>query len=146
MNAGFVSLGRGDFIVAVARDISDRKRVEEQLRRSEERFRSLIQYSSDIITILNPDGTIRYESPAFYRLFGYREEKILAEARSSSFILTIWTVRCRSFARNFTFQDLRSRSYLSSAKQMEDISPSKSLGTISSTTPISKESSSIVAT
>ena len=80
VNAGFVSLGRGDFIVAVARDISDRKRVEEQLRRSEERFRSLIQYSSDIITILNPDGTIRYESPAFYRLFGYREEKILGRS------------------------------------------------------------------
>lgn len=79
VNAGFVPLGRSDFVVAVARDISDRERPEEQLRQSEERFRTLIQYSSDIITILNPDATIRYESPAFYRLFGYREEDVLGK-------------------------------------------------------------------
>ncbi|MEX5218306.1 MAG: PAS domain S-box protein [Nitrospira sp.] len=77
VNAGFGALGRGDVIVAIARDISDRERAEEQLRQSEERFRTLIQYSSDIITVLNPDATIRYESPAFYRLFGYREEDVL---------------------------------------------------------------------
>ena len=77
VNAGFVRLSRGDFIVAVSRDISDRERAEEQLRQSEERFRTLIEYSSDIITVVNPDATIRYESPAFYRLFGYREEEVL---------------------------------------------------------------------
>ncbi|HEX2055879.1 MAG TPA: PAS domain S-box protein, partial [Nitrospiraceae bacterium] len=79
VNAGFVSIGRGDFIVAVARDISDRERAEEQLRRSEERFRTLMEYSSDIISILNPDATIRYKSPAFYRLFGYREEDVVGQ-------------------------------------------------------------------
>jgi PAS domain S-box-containing protein len=79
INAGFVTVGRGEFVVAVARDISDRERAEKQLRRSEHRFRTLIQYSSDIITILNPDATIRYKSPAFYRLFGYREEEVLGQ-------------------------------------------------------------------
>lgn len=77
VNAGLGTLGQGDVIVAIARDISGRERAEEQLRQSEERFRTLIQYSSDIITILNPDATIRYESPAFYRLFGYREDEVL---------------------------------------------------------------------
>lgn len=79
INAGLITLGRGDFIVAVARDISDRERAEKRLRRSEERFRTLIQYSSDIMTILNPDATIRYKSPAFYRLFGYREDEVLGQ-------------------------------------------------------------------
>jgi PAS domain S-box-containing protein len=79
VNAGFVTVRGGDYIVAVARDISDRERAEKQLRHSEERFRTLIQYSSDMITILNPDATIRYKSPAFYRLFGYREEDILGK-------------------------------------------------------------------
>ncbi len=32
-----------------------------------------------MITILNPDATIRYKSPAFYRLFGYREEDIVGK-------------------------------------------------------------------
>ncbi|HJR75546.1 MAG TPA: PAS domain S-box protein [Nitrospiraceae bacterium] len=79
VNAGFVTVRGGDYIVAVARDISDRERAEKQLRHSEERFRTLIQCSSDMITILNPDATIRYKSPAFYRLFGYREEEILGK-------------------------------------------------------------------
>jgi PAS domain S-box-containing protein len=77
VNAGFVTIGAGDFIVAVARDISDRERAEERLRQSEERLRMLMEYSSDIITILNADATIRYKSPAFFRLFGYREEDVL---------------------------------------------------------------------
>jgi PAS domain S-box-containing protein len=50
---------------------------QERLRQSEERLRTLMEYSSDIITILNADATIRYKSPAFYRLFGYREEDVL---------------------------------------------------------------------
>ncbi len=44
---------------------------------SEERFRSLIQNASDLIMILDEDGTIRYESPATERILGYRlEERI----------------------------------------------------------------------
>jgi two-component system sensor histidine kinase/response regulator len=41
------------------------------LRRSEQYFRSLIENASDIITILNADGTVRYESPAIARVLGY---------------------------------------------------------------------------
>lgn len=41
------------------------------LRRSEERFRSLVQNSADIIMVLRADGTIAYESPAVERVLGY---------------------------------------------------------------------------
>ena len=44
------------------------------LRRSEERFRSLVRNSSDIILILRADGTIAYESPAVERVLGYAVE------------------------------------------------------------------------
>jgi diguanylate cyclase (GGDEF)-like protein/PAS domain S-box-containing protein len=56
-------------------DITERKRAEEKLRESEERFRSLIQNASDLITILEEDGTIRYESPAIERVLGYSPEE-----------------------------------------------------------------------
>jgi len=53
------------------RNISDTKRIEEQTRNNEEFFRSLIEDTSDIIAILNPDGTIRHESPSITRSLGY---------------------------------------------------------------------------
>jgi diguanylate cyclase (GGDEF)-like protein/PAS domain S-box-containing protein len=44
------------------------------LRRSEERFRSLVRNSADVNVILGRDGTITYESPAVERVLGYRPE------------------------------------------------------------------------
>ena len=62
-------------IVDNFRDVSEKRRATEALRESEERFRTLIQNSSDLITILEPDGIIRYESPSVERVLGYRPEE-----------------------------------------------------------------------
>jgi len=48
-----------------------------QVSRSEERFRSLVQNASDIITILEADGTISYASPATERVWGRTPETLL---------------------------------------------------------------------
>ncbi|MBA4392709.1 MAG: hypothetical protein C0407_04060, partial [Desulfobacca sp.] len=58
-------------IVGVTRDISEQRRNKEALRVSEERFRSLIQSSSDIIIIINEQGRVIYESPSTERILGY---------------------------------------------------------------------------
>jgi diguanylate cyclase (GGDEF)-like protein/PAS domain S-box-containing protein len=44
------------------------------LRSSEERFRSLVRNSADVILIAAADGTIKYESPAVARVLGYDPE------------------------------------------------------------------------
>ena len=41
------------------------------LARSEEHFRSLVQGSSDVITVVDADGTVMWQSEAIERLFGY---------------------------------------------------------------------------
>jgi PAS domain S-box-containing protein len=51
--------------------------VEEDLIKSEERFRSLIQNASDIITILDGKGCITYASPSFHRLLNLPPESEL---------------------------------------------------------------------
>ncbi len=54
----------------VLEDVTDRRRAEEALRSSEERFRSLVQNASDLISILDSDGVVRYESPSHGRFLG----------------------------------------------------------------------------
>ncbi|MDO8546222.1 MAG: PAS domain S-box protein, partial [Nitrospirales bacterium] len=48
------------------------KKSEEELRRNKEWFRSLTEHGSDLITVLDPKGTILYDSPSIERILGYR--------------------------------------------------------------------------
>lgn len=44
---------------------------------SEERFRSLVQNASDLITVISPDTTVLYQSPAVRRVLGYDPEQLV---------------------------------------------------------------------
>ena len=46
-------------------------------RQSAERFRSLVQNSSDVIALLAPDLTIRYHTPSVEPVLGYGEEELV---------------------------------------------------------------------
>ncbi|MBI5035057.1 MAG: PAS domain S-box protein [Chloroflexi bacterium] len=61
-------------------DITDRKLTEEKVRRSEAYFRMLIENGSDIITVTETDGTIRYESPSVETLLGYKPEELIGKS------------------------------------------------------------------
>jgi len=59
-----------------ALDVTDRKRAESALQEREAHFRRLIEHSSDIITVLDSNGTIQFESPSFERLLGYAQHEL----------------------------------------------------------------------
>jgi diguanylate cyclase (GGDEF)-like protein/PAS domain S-box-containing protein len=64
-------------MTGVAVDITARRQAEEELRRNEERFRSLVQNTADIIAIVEADATVRYVSPAIEHVLGYRADEII---------------------------------------------------------------------
>jgi PAS domain-containing protein len=60
-------------ITQLVRSADDR----EELRRSHDRFRALIDNASDGITVLDADGQILYEGPSAERLLGYKPEEMV---------------------------------------------------------------------
>src|SRR5215213_7293220 len=62
----------------ITRDITERKRAEETLRRSEERFRILIQGVTDYaIYMLDPEGRVTNWNTGAQRIKGYTEDEIV---------------------------------------------------------------------
>jgi two-component system, cell cycle sensor histidine kinase and response regulator CckA len=59
-------------IVGIAEDVTELKHAEEALRRSEQRFRSLIEHSSDLILLVDASRRFSYLSPSFESALGYR--------------------------------------------------------------------------
>lgn len=58
-------------------DASKRRELEEEIRRREQYFRSLIENASDLVVVLNDDLTIRYISPSVKSTLGFEPEDLI---------------------------------------------------------------------
>jgi PAS domain S-box-containing protein len=74
------STGKIAGTAGVSHDITQRKETEEALRRSEERFRSMVENASDLITIMQPDATVTYISPPVTAMLGYAPEELVGRS------------------------------------------------------------------
>ncbi len=66
-------------IIGIIFDISDRKEFEKIVYASEEKYRTLADYTYDWEAWLSPEGMYRYVSPSSERISGYRAEEFLAD-------------------------------------------------------------------
>ena len=64
-------------LIGVLRDISDRKGMEERLRRSEARYRLIVENQTEFIVKWLPDGTRTFVNEHYCRLFGVTEEECI---------------------------------------------------------------------
>jgi PAS domain S-box-containing protein len=66
-------------VIEHVRDITDQRRAEDALRVSEERFRALIESTSDWIWEIDLDDVYTYASPKIKDLLGYEPEQVIGK-------------------------------------------------------------------
>ncbi|SMB79659.1 PAS domain S-box protein [Deinococcus hopiensis] len=74
-----VQHGGQELVLGIDRDITEQRRASEALERSHTRFRSLVQNSSDIITVLNRGGYVTYATSSLTALLGYEVDEVLGQ-------------------------------------------------------------------
>ncbi|MFO7591909.1 MAG: PAS domain S-box protein [Acidimicrobiia bacterium] len=93
-------------IVLNIRDITDRADAERELRSVQERFRSLVQHASDVITVVDAEGKISYASPSMAHVLGYDPVEVIG-----------------TNALDLVHPDDRDRVFEASAKAIDDAAP-----------------------
>jgi diguanylate cyclase (GGDEF)-like protein/PAS domain S-box-containing protein len=65
-----------DHFVAAFFEITDKMRTEDALRESETKLKEIVSNISDVIIIVNADGSLKYYSPNLERLYGWTPSKL----------------------------------------------------------------------
>jgi|GEM_PF-188450 len=68
-----------ELVSAIPHDVTPHEQTKAALARSEAKWRSLIQNSSDLITILSKKGIILYKSPSIQNILGYSPEELVGQ-------------------------------------------------------------------
>ena len=63
--------------LSVMRDVTGRATAQQALRRSEERFRALVQQAWDAVAIYDGDGRVVFASPAIRAILGYEPDQLV---------------------------------------------------------------------
>jgi PAS domain S-box-containing protein len=71
-----VETEQGPLVVAAVRDITDRRRAEDEVRKIDERFRQLVESSPDGMVILDPAGLIQQVNEEAEIQFGYTRDEM----------------------------------------------------------------------
>ena len=79
LNVGIIKYQGEPAELVIVRDITDRKRAEEALRESEEKFRNFVETSADLVFRLSRTGLMEYVSPSVEELYGYCPDELIGK-------------------------------------------------------------------
>jgi PAS domain S-box-containing protein len=72
-----LSLEKAELYAEINRELTERKKAEERIRQSEQRYRNFLESSPDPIVVYDMNGTATYVNPAFEHTFGMSRQQVL---------------------------------------------------------------------
>ena len=79
MSAAVIELKGEPHIISITRDISDRKKAEEEILRTKTHYQKLIENAPDGIVQISSEGVFKYVSPSAKRMFGHPLDQRIEE-------------------------------------------------------------------
>ncbi len=86
LSVSILMLDNKPHLLGLVRDVSERKRLEEALRESEEMFRAISASALDAIILIDDAGKVAYWNPAAEKMLGYTKEDIIGKDLSTTII------------------------------------------------------------
>jgi PAS domain S-box-containing protein len=71
-----INYGGGKAIFGVVTDITERKKMEQEIRESEEKFKSLVEHSLAGVYLIQ-DNIFKYVNPKLSEIFGYSQDELI---------------------------------------------------------------------
>lgn len=65
--------------IVISRNITKRKQTEEKLRKSESKYRIILEHSNDLICVVDLEGNYKYASPSYKKILGYDPESMVGQ-------------------------------------------------------------------
>ena len=88
LNVRYINGPPQDFMIAIVRDITERKRTEEAMRESEERFHAVFDHSPIVVALMSvPEGRVVELNAASVAAFGYTRDEAIGKTTAE---LGIW--------------------------------------------------------
>ena len=70
--------GEAAYLVSL-RDITERMRMEEALKASEEKLKIILENVNDVIFQVSPEGVLQYVNPAVEKVYGYKPKELVGK-------------------------------------------------------------------
>jgi PAS domain S-box-containing protein len=81
VNARLINFDSSKAIISICRDISKKKKADEELKESEEKYKLISENSKATMMLTLPDKTISYLSPSSIDVFGWPAEDLVGKSK-----------------------------------------------------------------
>ncbi len=106
-------------MVSVARDITERKSMEDALKQSKEQYRIVLEANPDPVVVYDMEGKVTYFNMAFSNVFGWKLEECVGQKMDVFVPTDAWpetTVMINKVASGKNFSGIETRRYTKKGK------------------------------